>query len=598
MRSTGWRERIQKVILTAGLAIGASILASASTGAAASTLTSASTGGGDDGARSGGDDPAVHLAFRRLPLAEYRDKMKAGWIGQMVGVSLGAPTEFKFRDRIMPEDALPPWRPELINDAFDQDDLYVEMTFLGTLDQYGLDVSIRRAGIDFANSRYRLWCANAAGRKNLRLGIAPPDSSHPEFTPCPHDIDYQIEADYSGLVAPGLPNRAIALGETFGRLMNHGDGLYAGQFMGGMYAEAFFTTDIHAIIAAGLACIPAGSQYAEMVRDLTAWHAEHPDDWQAAWKRCQAKYREDPAYQRASNGGIDCKINGAYVLMGLLFGEGDPDRALEISCRCGQDSDCNPSSAAGVLFTTLGASDLPARFIEKLDERAVFSHTDYDFPGLLAACERIARKAVLAAGGRIEKDGEGREILVIPVIPPRPSRLVESWNPPPPKGSRYTEAEQLEVVYSPARMQRAVQAVAPGWSIRDWGFAMDPGLHDEALGRMKVLVTHPPADRKSPCVLERTLKIPAEGVTTLVIEAGHDPRGDWALVVRCDGGELLRRIVGPRTTKAGWLEMRVDLSSFAGRTVKVEVLNQPTGWAWEAAFWSRIGVDYRPGPKD
>ena len=34
------------------------------------------------------------------------------------------------------------------------------LTFLKTLEDYGLDVSIRQAGIDFANSQYRLWHAN------------------------------------------------------------------------------------------------------------------------------------------------------------------------------------------------------------------------------------------------------------------------------------------------------------------------------------------------------------------------------------------------------------------------------------------------------
>ncbi|MDW8308702.1 MAG: ADP-ribosylglycohydrolase family protein [Verrucomicrobiales bacterium] len=180
---------------------------------------------------------------RRLSVAEYRDKMMAGWIGQMAGVAWGGPTEFRFKDRIIPEDKVPAWKPEMINDAFQQDDLYVEMTFLRTLERHGLEVSIRQAGIDFANSEYKLWCANAAGRKNLRAGIAPPDSSHPQFNRCPNDIDYQIEADYSGLIAPGLPQFAIEMGEKFGRLMNYGDGMYAGQFIGALYAEAFFESD-------------------------------------------------------------------------------------------------------------------------------------------------------------------------------------------------------------------------------------------------------------------------------------------------------------------------------------------------------------------
>ena len=187
-------------------------------------------------------------AFRKISVAEYRDKMKAGWIGQIAGVCWGAPTEFRWADKTIPEGDMPTWRPEMINDAFGQDDLYVEMTFLKTLEDYGLDVSIRQAGIDFANSEYMLWHANNEGRKNLRRGIAPPNSSHPAFNKCADDIDYQIEADFSGLVSPGLPNNAVRMGETFGRLMNYGDGLYAGQFVGAMYSEAFFETDVEKII--------------------------------------------------------------------------------------------------------------------------------------------------------------------------------------------------------------------------------------------------------------------------------------------------------------------------------------------------------------
>ncbi len=127
-----------------------------------------------------GDAPT---AFRRLPVREYRDKMKAGWIGQIIGVAWGAPTEGQYR-QIMPPEKMPPFSDELVNKAFGQDDLYVEMTFLRTLEQHGFDVSIRQAGIDFANSGYALWVANAAGRNNLRNGIAPPDSSHPKFHNC------------------------------------------------------------------------------------------------------------------------------------------------------------------------------------------------------------------------------------------------------------------------------------------------------------------------------------------------------------------------------------------------------------------------------
>jgi hypothetical protein len=526
---------------------------------------------------------------RRISLKEYRSKMQAGWIGQMAGVTWGAPTEFKFKDQIIPTDKVPQWKLALINDAFGQDDLYVEMTFLRSLEQYGFDVSIRQAGLDFANSEYPLWCANAAGRKNLRAGIAPPDSGHPQFNKCPNDIDYQIEADFSGLIAPGLPQAAIDLGEKFGRLMNYGDGMYAGQFIGALYAEAFFESDPVKLAEAALKAIPAGSQYAEMVRDMVAWYRADPNDWEETWRLCQKRYREDPEYQKASNGGIDCKINGAYVLLGLLYGQRDPDQTIIISMRGGQDSDCNPSSSAGVLFTSMGLANVPERFTKELSQTAIFSHTAYSFPGLIEVCEKLAREVVVRYGGRIEKEG-GEEFFVLPVRAPKPSKLELSWAPGPIANSRFTPEEMKRITAGnmPPRMLEAVAKFAPGWGIANCGEDMSPGLRAEWAGRKNVLVTHP-LDQQTGCVLSRTVDLPTGRKSSLRLVVGHDPQGDFDLIVRADGKQLLRKPVGPATATEGhWLTQTADLSDYAGKKVKLELVNQPSGWAWEAAYWAEI----------
>jgi hypothetical protein len=531
-------------------------------------------------------------AWRRLPLRDYRDKMKAGWIGQIVGVSWGAPTEFKWSDKIIPADRMPLWKSDMINDAFGQDDLYVEMTFIRTLEQYGLDVSIRQAGIDFANSLYPLWCANDAGRKNLRKGIAPPDSSHPQFSSRANDIDYQIEADYSGLISPGLAQTAIDLGERFGRLMNYGDGMYAGQFVGAMYAAAFFESDSIQIVKTALAAIPTDSQYAQMVRDMLTWYGANPEDWEQTWQLCQKKYRHDPEYQKASNGGIDCKINGAYVLMGLLYGKGDPDRTIVIACRCGQDSDCNPSSAAGVLFTTLGFSRLPARFNTGLNEDKEFLYTAYTFPRLLNVCENLARQGIARHGGRVEKVANGEDVFVIPVRPPRPSRLELTWAPGPIANSRYgpEETAKITAATAPGHMKAAVEKFAPGWTLADCGSEMDPGLRVEWQGRKNVLVTHP-LDRDTGCVLSKTIDVPADKKTSLRVVVGHDPQGDFDLIVKANGRQILRKPVCKDTVTDGhWLTEAIDLAPFAGQQVKLELVNQPTGWSYEAAYWAEVSV--------
>ena len=530
--------------------------------------------------------------FRRLPVKVYRDKMKGGWIGQIAGVCWGAPTEFRWQDKIIPEADMPVWKPEMINQAFGQDDLYVEMTFLRTLEEYGIEASIRQAGIDFANSEYPLWCANNAGRKNLRSGIAPPDSGHPQFNKCPNDIDYQIEADYSGLIAPGMPNVAIELGNKFGRLMNYSDGIYGGQFVGGMYCEAFFKDDIVKVINAGLACIPADCQYAEMVRDMLAWYKENPDDWVATWEKCQKKYREDPEYQQSSNGGIDVKINGAYILMGLLYGKGDLDKTIVIATRCGMDSDCNPSNAGGVLFATLGFEKLPARFTEKLDHKTNFSFTAYNVDTLIEVCEKLTREFLAREGGRVEKDANGDEVFVIPVKAPKPNALELSWAPGPIANSVFTDKENETIRFKAfTNLQKAVDHFFPGWTIGPYGPDMDPGMRDSFRGKKNVLVTHP-VDREVPCVLTTSVDIPAGKKTTLRLVVGHYEQGDWDLVIRVNGSPQKTVLIGKTSAdNTGWVEVTFDLTPFAGgKNVKIDLENKANGWSWEAGYWSEIEI--------
>ena len=390
----------------------------------------------------------VDAAEKRISVEEFRDRMEGAWLGQSVAVAYGWPTEFKYVGRTVPESELPVWKPEMVNNTYEQDDLYVEMTFLHTLETRGIDVSCRQAGIDFANSTYRLWCANANARDLLRKGIAAPASGSREYHPTPDDIDYQIESDFSGIISPGLPARAVKLGEQFGRIMNSGDGLYAGQFMGGMYSAAYFERDRVKTVEAGLKCIPSDSKYAMMVRDMLKWYKENPQNWQIAWTNAVEKYgrKDSPMIGKVSFAGIDVKINGAMVLLGYLWGEGDPWKTTIIATRGGYDSDCNPSSALGVLGVQLGAKNFPKDMTEGLDKSPKWEFTDYDWAGLMKVSEKLARQIVVAEGGRIEVT-DGKEYFVIPDGGQSGPAV---WGKPPYREEvHYAEAEMAEILYEP-----------------------------------------------------------------------------------------------------------------------------------------------------
>lgn len=354
----------------------------------------------------------------------FLDKCKGAWAGQMIGVCYGAPYEFRSNGKPI-EGPLQSWSPERVAGAIDQDDCYVEMTFLKALEEHGLDVTFAQAGQAFAETQYPLWHANKFGRENVRRGILPPLSGHPSFNRHADDIDFQIESDLFGIVSPGLPGESNRLCEVFGHIMNYGDGVYGGMFVSGMYAAAYLESDdVEGVVRAGLACIPEASEYYHCISDVLAWHREKPDDWLATWQRIEEKWQDDVDCQPGDSFNIDAKLNGAYIVMGLLYGDGDFVKTAEIATRCGQDADCNPSSAVGVLGCMKGYAamgDALTGGIAAIADQD-FSHTTYSFNTLIPACQRVAEEIIRRAGGTI-----GPDSYTIPRQAPQPPETLEQW---------------------------------------------------------------------------------------------------------------------------------------------------------------------------
>ena len=134
------------------------------------------------------------------------------------------------------------------------------------------------------------------------------------------------------------------------------------------------------------------------------------------------------------------------------------------------------------------------------------------------------------------------------------------------------------------RLAADVEKFAPGWNVRNVGGpGMKPGLRAEWNGRRNVLLTHP-LSRKVPCVLSRKIEIPTGRKTALEFTVSNHPRGDWKLVARVNGKEVLAKSIDG----SKWQDFRLELTKHAGRTVVIELENRATDWAFEGGYWSRL----------
>ena len=393
------------------------------------------------------------IQYRQISIEAYADKVAGGWLGQAIGVLWGQWTEARWNGEMVPFDledwyrvkpeiwdkadslkALQKWQErrdflnKYINDKnnwvkwtpekmSDQDDLYIEFMFLYSIMKYGIDVTAAEIAEDWTRylSPNRVFGANKQAYQNFQKGIWPPWSGHPRYNNRGDAVDFRIESDIFGLISPGMPRVSNAWGDKVGHIMNYGDGVYSGLALAAMYSEAFFESDPRKLAEYSLQAIPAESGYAKMVRDVLDLHQQYPD-WQDAWKKLELKWGRKDGKPVSL---IDGRINGAYVYMGLLYGGGDFWKTMNISMRCGRDSDCSPSSCAGIIGTVLGMKGIPEKWailrdlpIENRAIKDIYPET-INWDDILSATVETGKWNILENGGYLDK-----EVFYIPYQTP------------------------------------------------------------------------------------------------------------------------------------------------------------------------------------
>lgn len=340
------------------------------------------------------------------------DKIKGGWAGQVIGCTYGGPTEFVYRGKMIGDEKEIPWKdPDYVGKTMRRvptlyDDIYMDLTFVGVFERLGIHAPVDSLANAFAHAGYHLWHANQAARYNILRGIRPPMSGHWKNNPHADDIDYQIEADYAGIMAPGMPNTASKISDKIGHIMNYGNGWYGGVYMGAMYSIAFVSQDIEFIVSEALKSIPKKSQFYQCMKDVIDICHTYPDDWRKGWQACEDRWGKSDV--GCSEGAldplnIDAMINSAYVVFGLLYGKGDFGKTIDISTRCGQDSDCNPASAAGILATAIGYSQIPEKWLAPLKkaEDIKFAYTPYSLNDTYQMSFSQALQVIQENGGKV-----------------------------------------------------------------------------------------------------------------------------------------------------------------------------------------------------
>ncbi len=360
-------------------------------------------------AQSGSDisDPSEAVVITK---EELRDRIKGAWAAQTIGVTFGAPIEFQYNSTMVQDNQRIEWNDSSLavqfrNKPGTYDDIYMDLTFMQVIEDNGINATAEQYAQAIGGATYKLWFANQMARYNIQNGLTPPQSGHWLNNPCADDIDFQIEADFAGLMSPGMINSAVDICDKVGHIMNYGDGYYGGVFIASLYATALVshgTEGLAEIVKTALKPIPAESKFSQCIQDVVQWHAEEPGDWKATWYKVNRKWSTDTGSPLGifKPFNIDAKINAAWVVLGLLYGNGDFTRTFEITTRCGDDADCNPASAGGVLAAIVGYKGIPDFWKTGLEDVA-----DIPFMGTSISLNQAYDISYRHAEQMIEKNG-------------------------------------------------------------------------------------------------------------------------------------------------------------------------------------------------
>lgn len=299
----------------------------------------------------------------QITVSDLKDKIAGAWIGQMIGNIYGLPHENKYINAPGPEKWPYGYTKNLdklqkYDGAFSDDDTDIEYMYLLQMEKYGPEPSYARLRDAWMyHIRDRVWLANRGALGLMHFGYTPPFTGSKNLNPHWYQIDPQLINEIWGVTAPGMIHYAASKSDWAARITSDDWGVEPTVFYGAMYSAAYFESDIQKLIEIGIASLPSQGRFRATATEMIALHSRYPGDWKAAWEEMALKYYVNEHNMTKTI--WNANLNGACAILAMLYGEGDFQRTLDLSCAMGFDADNQAATVAGLMGIILGLKGLP-----------------------------------------------------------------------------------------------------------------------------------------------------------------------------------------------------------------------------------------------
>lgn len=271
--------------------------------------------------------------MKELTFADYDKRLRSCFMGKSVGGTLGMP--YEGQQKLLNLSYYDPVPTEMVAN----DDLDLQVMFLESVRRYGLPVHREYLAKTWLESLRFVCDEYGVAQKNLRGGLRPPVSGlyDNKFY---GGMGAAIRTELWACLAPGDPQLAAALAREDSCIDHYDDGVEGAEFLAAVESAAFVEQDIHRLLEIGFSFLNKEGRFYKVIRDTVDWWAELGDFVQVRQRILDHYYVQNFT---------DVSINTAFIVLGLLAGEGDFGKSLCTAVNCGNDTDCTGATLGALL---------------------------------------------------------------------------------------------------------------------------------------------------------------------------------------------------------------------------------------------------------
>ena len=292
------------------------------------------------------------------------DKIYGCWLGKNIGGTLGGPYEGQKRLLNLSFYGPVPKEPA------PNDDLDLQLVWLDLLLKKGPAITSADLGEAWLKHVSYPCDEYAVATANLKMGLKPPASGYYNNW-FQNGMGASIRSEIWAAIAPANPGVAAYYAYQDACVDHYDEGIYGEVFLAALESAAFapghcepcfgrtgvppvviraWQSHLSTIIATGLSFLPENSkvyQVVEFVRNLYTQGKSVSESQEAIVKRF------------GHFNMTDCVQNIGFIVLGLLYGEGDFGRTILAAVNCGYDTDCTGATSGAVMGIILGAKGIP-----------------------------------------------------------------------------------------------------------------------------------------------------------------------------------------------------------------------------------------------